>query len=205
MTPTRTASLQDAHDIANVMTGWVHRDVGEWDQLGALFHPDAQIKLSWFTGPATDFVAASARMARSDLRTKHVIATPSIRFSRSGLRAVTETNAIVVVENRHVPLGAVGHSRFFDRVECRDGRWAIVERTAIYDFSSFTFPLGPVVSIDAAAVSRYPIEYAALAYVLDLGGFPVGDTFATKDGDDEREMKRCAAQWLDDVDVAADR
>jgi hypothetical protein len=202
---TRTPGLNNEHEIATLMTGWIHRDVGAWDELSALFHSDAQISLSWFTGAATDFVAASSRMAQSDLRTKHVIASPSIRFSRSGLRAVTETNAIVVVESRRVPLGAVSHSRFLDRVEYRDGRWAIAERSAVYDFSSFTFPLGPVVSIDAAIVARYPIEYAALAYVLDLSGFPVGGAFPTKDGDDEREVKRLAAHWLDDVDVATHR
>jgi hypothetical protein len=198
MTTTSPASLHDEHDIADLMTGWIHRDVGAWDRLRALFHPGAEMRLSWFTGPATDFVEASARMNQSDLRTKHVIAAPSIAFSRSGLRAVTETNAMVIAESRHTPLGAVTHSRFLDRVESRSGHWGLVHRTAVYDFSSFTFPLGPVANIDAAVVSRFPVEYAALAYLLELSGFPVGDTFAVKDSNDERQIKRRNASWLDD-------
>jgi hypothetical protein len=189
-------NLRDDVDIAGLMTGWMHRDVGAWEQLRALFHAGAEVKMSWFTGSAPDFVEASARMNQSDLRTKHVVAAPLISFSSSGRRAVTETNAIVVAENRRTPLGAVTHSRFLDRVESRNGRWGIVHRTAVYDFSSFTFPRG-LVDVDAAAVSRFPVEYAALAYLLELSGFPVGDTFAVQGGDDEREIKHCAALWLE--------
>jgi hypothetical protein len=188
--------LRDDVDITSLMSGWMHRDVGGWEQLRALFHPGAQVRMSWFTGSAPDFVEASARMTQSDLRTKHVITAPLIDYSRSGLRAVTETNAIVVAENRRTPLGAVTHSRFLDRVERRDGRWGIVHRTAVYDFSWFTFPRGPV-DVDVAAVAHLPVEYAALAYLLELSGFPVGDTFAVKDSDDERGIKCSAAQWLE--------
>src|SRR5438309_10016156 len=39
------------------MTGWIHRDLGEWDQLRSLFHPDATIDITWFTGKAGDFQA----------------------------------------------------------------------------------------------------------------------------------------------------
>ena len=56
-----TTTPQDRQDIAELMTGWIHRDLGEWDRLRELFHPDAQIEITWFEGPASDFVDASAR------------------------------------------------------------------------------------------------------------------------------------------------
>ena len=48
--------LEDRLSIADLMTGWIHRDLGEWDQLRSLFHPDATIDITWFTGKAGDFV-----------------------------------------------------------------------------------------------------------------------------------------------------
>jgi hypothetical protein len=38
--------LEDRLSIADLMTGWIHRDLGEWDQLRNLFHPDATIDTS---------------------------------------------------------------------------------------------------------------------------------------------------------------
>jgi hypothetical protein len=195
-TTTGTGSLQDEHDIAALMTGWIHRDLGAWDSLRALFHPDAWLSLSWFSGTATDFVDASARMGESEFRTKHVIAAPTIGFSASGDRAVSETNAMVIGENRRLGLGSVTHNRFIDRVERRSGRWGIVHRTSSYDFSSFTFPLGPSVPIDREAVARFPIEYAALAYLLEASGFPVRHGFSVRGSDQERDIRTAAARWL---------
>jgi pimeloyl-ACP methyl ester carboxylesterase len=203
MTTTAKAStLQDEHEIANLMTGWIYRDVGDWDSLRGLFHEEARITVSWFSGLAADFVDASARMGGSDFRTKHLIAAPAISFSPSGRRAVSETNAIVVGENRRLSLGAVTHNRFIDRVERRAGRWGIVDRASIYDFSSFTFPLGIPETIDRDAVAKFPAEYAALAYLLEASGFPVHGTFTVKNSDQEREIRSSASQWLDQSETA---
>jgi hypothetical protein len=65
--------IADRLNIADLMTGWIHRDLGEWDSLRKLFHPDGIIEITWFEGKFTDFVDASVRMGASDLRTKHVI------------------------------------------------------------------------------------------------------------------------------------
>ncbi len=198
MTTTTGAAttLLSERDIARLMTGWLYRDTGDWDSLRGLFHPDARISVTWFTGLAHDFVDASRRMGRSDFRTKHISAAPLITFSASGRCAVTETNTVVVGENAGLGLGCVAHNRFLDRVEQRAGRWAIVDRESIYDFSSFTFPRGIPVSMDQDAIATFPIEYAALAYLLEASGFPVRGTFAVKNSDSERHLKQTASAWL---------
>ena len=38
--------LQDRQAIADLMTGWMHRDLAEWDQLRALFHADGVIEIT---------------------------------------------------------------------------------------------------------------------------------------------------------------
>ncbi len=185
--------LEDRLSIADLMTGWIHRDLAEWDKLRELFHPDGTIEVTWFEGRAADFVDGSMRMGKSDMRTKHFVGSPLVTFN--GIKAIVETNAMIVGENASLDLGAIGHNRFYDRVEKRDGRWKIVKRQSIYDMAYFTFPRG-VVELDRKLIERHPREYAALAYVLEKGGFPVTRTFATRGSDLEATMKATGQAWL---------
>ncbi|KAA8729239.1 nuclear transport factor 2 family protein [Ewingella americana] len=186
-------TLQDRQDIADLMTGWIHRDLAEWDQLLELFHDDGIIEVTWFEGLFGEFVKGSQKMGNSGFSTKHVIGSPVITFN--GDRAIVETNAIIIGENASLGLGCNGHNRFYDLVEKRDGVWRIVKRQSIYDMGNFTFPVG-VVDIDQTTVAKYPREYAALAYLLEKSGFPVKRVFATKFSQQEQEMKAKGKQWL---------
>lgn len=188
-----SATLQDRQDIADLMTGWIHRDLAEWDQLLELFHDDGVIEVTWFEGLFSQFVEGSKKMGGSGFATKHLIASPVITFN--GNRAIVETNAIIIGENTQLGLGCNGHNRFYDLVEKRDGVWRIVKRQSIYDMGNFTFPVG-IVEIDKEAVAKYPREYAALAYLLEKSGFPVKRVFATKFSSQEKEMKAAGNQWL---------
>jgi hypothetical protein len=192
---TMQAYLEARLSIADLMTGWIYRDLGEWDRLRGLFHPDATIEITWFEGKATDFIDASMRMGASDLRTKHVVASPVVSFN--GNKAVVETNAIIVGENVSLGVGCNQHSRFYDLVEKRDGAWKLVRRQCIYDMGAFTYPRG-VIELDAGAIERHPREYASLAYLLEKSGFPVTRVFATKGSEQEAAMKSAARAWLGD-------
>lgn len=187
------ARIEDRSAIADLMVGWMHRDLSEWDQLRDLFHPGATIEITWFEGRATDFVDSSARMGASDLRNKHFIASPSITFN--GDRALVQTNAMIVAENVAMDLGSTTHNRFWDQVEKRDGAWRITRRQSIYDMSHFNF-LAKVQAIDEKVVRSYPREYAALAYLLDKSGFPVVREFPTRGSDQEAEIKAAGTVWL---------
>lgn len=187
------ARVEDRMAIADLMTGWMHRDLGEWDRLRELFHPDATVEITWFEGTASDFIDASERMGASDLRTKHLIASPAITFN--GDRALAETNAMIIGENIAMNLGCNAHTRFWDRVEKRDGIWRILKRESSYDQSYFTF-LTRVQEPGEQAVRRYPREYAALAYLLEHSGFSLEREFATRGSKLEAEMKAAGAAWL---------
>jgi hypothetical protein len=84
---------------------------------------------------------------------------------------------------------------FTIRVEKRDGVWKIVDRQAIYDMCTFTFPTG-IVEIDNVAVQKYPREYAALGYLLEKSGFPVNRVYPTKGSDLEKTIKAKGQTWL---------
>ncbi|PXW34609.1 SnoaL-like protein [Klebsiella oxytoca] len=187
--------LGDRLQITDLLTGWMHRDLGEWDQLRNLFHPDGTIEITWFEGLASDFVDGSMRMGTSDVRTKHLIGTPVVTFNAEATRAIVETNAMIIGENIKLHLGCIGHNRFYDMAEKRDGVWKLFHRQSIYDMASFTFPLG-VVGIDQSTVEKYPREYAALAYLLEKSGFPVQRVFATRGSILEQQMKAGGKRWL---------
>ena len=191
--------MQNQHDdrqqLNDLMNGWMHRDLGEWEALRELFHPDGTIEITWFEGLGSDFVEGSRRMGASDLRTKHLIAMPAVTFNARGDKAILETNAIIIAENVKLNIGCECHNRFYDLAEKRDGVWRLFRRQSVYDMGTFTFPLGPV-EIDPRVVAKYPREYAALAYLLELSGFPLGRQFATRGSELERNMKAGAQSWL---------
>lgn len=187
--------LQDRQQLNDLMNGWMHRDLGEWDQLRNLFHSDGTIEITWFEGLGSDFVDGSIRMGASDVRTKHLIAAPVITFNASGNKAILETNAMIIAENVKLNVGCECHNRFYDMAEKRDGVWRLFRRQSIYDMGTFTFPLG-LVEIDQTVVSKYPREYATLAYVLEKSGFPMQRVFATRGSELEQSMKHDGQKWL---------
>ena len=135
---------EDRQQLNDLMNGWMYRDLGNWDGLRNLFHPDGTIEITWFEGLASDFVEGSMRMGASDLRTKHLIAQPCVTFNASGNKAILETNAIIMGENVKLNLGCECHNRFYDLAEKRDGVWKLFHRQSLSAMGSFTFPLGPV-------------------------------------------------------------
>ncbi|MHC6225564.1 nuclear transport factor 2 family protein [Pseudomonas sp. X10] len=185
--------LQDRLQITDLITGWIHRDLGQWDQLAELFHPDGVIEITWYEGPFTGFIEGSRRMGASDLRTKHLIGVPVVQMK--GSRAIVETNAVIVAENVSLGLGCSVHNRFYDLAEKRDGVWKLLKRQSVYDMGGFSFPRGPQ-PIDADELQCYPREYAPLAYLLEKSGFPLGRVFATRGSEQERSMKQAAQAWL---------
>jgi hypothetical protein len=188
-----TARLSDIEAIRALMAGWIHRDNSNWAELAELFHPYATIEITWFSGLARDFVEGSSRMSQTALRTKHFVAEPVITFA--GDRALVETNAIIVGENADLELGTTTHNRFIDRVQFRCGKWRIAHRDSVYDFSSFTFPYGPV-DIETATARMFPREYFALAYLLVKSGFCVERVLATYGSALEQGIRMAGAQWL---------
>jgi hypothetical protein len=187
------ATLQDRQDISDLMTGWIYRDLGNWEMLRTLFHPDGEIEVTWFEGGASEFIEGSIKMGKSDLRTKHFVGNPVISFNAD--KAIVETNAMIIADNVALNIGCVAHNRFYDRVEKRDGLWKITGRQSVYDMSYFTFPCG-VVEIESEALARYPREYAALAYLLEKSLFPVSREFATKGSELEKTTKAEGEAWL---------
>jgi hypothetical protein len=98
-------------------------------------------------------------------------------------------------EHAVLRVGCEGHIRFQDRVENRGHAWKILDRQAIYDMATFTFPTG-VVEIDKLTVQKCPREYAPLAYLLEKSGLSVNRVYPTKGRDLEKTIKVKGQTWL---------
>ncbi len=79
------------------------RDLGCWDYMRDCFHPDAQVRVSWFRGSAADFIRGSVDMA-SRMVNRHRLAP--IHVVLSGNRAVAHDGNDFVATSRRAVAGA---------------------------------------------------------------------------------------------------
>jgi hypothetical protein len=88
--------------------------------------------------------------------------------------------------------------RFYDFFEKRDNRWAIVRRQPIYEKDRLD-PVDPaaVLSLDAAALSRFPEGYRHLGYLQSNNGFTVKDGLPGLRGPAVELLYREGKAWLE--------
>jgi SnoaL-like domain len=167
--------LNDKYECAELIQAWgLYRDQGKWPELLATFVPEGQIAISWFSGSFAEFVGRCRKSFEAGQRSKHHIFPSVVRVGASG-RAVAETNIGIFVRQKidGVPVDMTSHARFLDRLERRDGRWAIVERTAIYERDRLD-PVEPSEAFGklftATDLSVYPEAYRYMAARLVAAG-----------------------------------
>src|SRR5262249_31301181 len=120
-----------------------------------------------------EFVDRCRRSFEAGQRSKHQIFPSAVRLA--GERALAETNIVILVRQKIAGVLAdmTSYARFLDRLERRGGRWAIVERAAIYERGR----LAPVERSEpfdklfaASALSSYPEASRYMAARLDAAG-----------------------------------
>ena len=122
----------DKYACAELIQAWgLYRDQGKWPQLLATFVPEGEIAVSWFSGSFREFVAHCRQSFEAGQRSKHQIFPSCVRIA--GDRALAETSIVILVRQTISGILAdlTSYARFLDRLERRDGRWAIVERAAV--------------------------------------------------------------------------
>jgi hypothetical protein len=187
--------------IAQNIANFAFRDEGRWDALRDLFHPQAAIAVSWYRGPIAGFIEASRAMAGPpEILTKHCFGLPRIQVR--GSSALSEVDVAIKVRSKigKLDVDVTSYARFLDRFEqCADGRWRIVDRTAIYEQDridpvqpSFLFGL----LYRLARFDRYPAEYRHLAFGLERKGLQLADGIIVAHSPEEAALKSAAASWL---------
>lgn len=167
-------NVHDKYACAELIQAWgFYRDQGKWPQLLATFVPDGQIAVSWFSGSFREFVDRCTQSFNAGQRSKHHILPSLVRVA--GERAVAETNIVILVRQKigGALADMTSYARFLDRLEKTSGRWAIVERCAIYERDRLD-PVEPSEAFGqlfaASDLSVYPEPYRYMAARLTAAG-----------------------------------
>jgi len=194
--------MDDALAITHNVTKFAFRDQGRWDELRDLFHPDASIAVTWYSGPIEGFIERSAQMAAAgrSVTSKHWIGAS--RVTIEGNRALSDSDIAILVRAKLGPIEAdvTSYLRFFDRFGRRDGGiWRIVSRTAIYEKDrmdpvrpSLLYPL----LYRLAGFHRFPRPYRHLAAGLVRSGQVLAKPIIETGTREEAELLQDAKMWL---------
>jgi hypothetical protein len=164
----------DKYACAELIQAWgFYRDQAKWPELLATFVPEGQIAVSWFSGSFREFVERCRQAVEAGQRSKHHLFPSRVRVA--GDRALAETNFVILVRQKisGALVDMTSHARFLDRLERRNGRWSILERTAIYERDRLD-PVEPSPAFDklfaATDLSIYPEPYRYMAARLTAAG-----------------------------------
>jgi hypothetical protein len=201
-----SCNLQDERDIERLLLRWAYaRDYDEWDALAACFHDGATIHIAWISGSARDYIARSRAQASRrapGATSKHIVTGPLIEVA--GDRAFTICHATLHVRRAvgGVEADIESWMRFFDLIERRDGRWAIVKRTGVYekDRLSSVDPAGfPAGFWDGIDLSQFPSSKRFLNFAQVKNGDTPGVDFVSVHSPEEAALHAEGRRWISDA------
>src|ERR1700744_6777616 len=161
--------------IRDVVESWVlARDSADWDWFGQQWHDDGYMMATWFQGPKDDFIRVSQEGLARGVNILHF--TGGCRITLNGTRAIAQTRMTIMqraeVDGVLCDVNCLG--RFYDFMDKRDGRWAMVLRQPIYEKDRID-PVAPAatLTLDQTVLARFPEGYQHLAYLQEQVGYPV--------------------------------
>lgn len=195
----------DAAQIRAIIEGWVvWRDAGEWDKLAAAWHPDGQMRSTWFRGPKDDFVEAARASFEGGAVVHHFLGGTAIETA--GDRALAQTKMTI---SQRLPVHGVlvdvtCTGRFYDLMERRDGAWGIVLRAPIYEKDRIDPVVpGEVPAVDAGLLASFPEGCRHLLYCQSLAGLQVHKEQPGMRGPEVERLYATGAAWLGGADLVA--
>lgn len=191
-------TVADRTAIRDLVEGWVvWRDSGRWDRLATCWHDDAIMSATWQQASAADFIAASRAAWDRGVDVEHFLGGMTIDLV--GDRAVVQTKMTIGQRAtvHATPVDVVCEGRFYDFVECRAGRWAIVWRQPIYERDRMdAVAPGTTLVLDPEVLDRFPVGYRHLAYLQTAMGMTVKTDMPGRTGPEVEELYRRGTAWL---------
>jgi hypothetical protein len=186
--------------IERLIRNWgLWRDTCRWDALRETYAPGAQMKTTWFSGPASDFVEASIRASAGPAMVLHAFGASTVELA--GDRAAAETRVTLMLRDRldGEEVDVTCHGRFLDRLVCSDGCWRILARAPIYE-KDVLAPVRPgaPLSMDADVLASFPAGYRHLAYLQSRAGAQIQRDIPGHNSAAQRQMYADAQAWLRD-------
>jgi SnoaL-like domain len=184
--------------IREVIENWVlWRDAGDWDRFRTVWHDDGYMMATWFQGPAAEFIRVSREGWNRGVSILHFLGGVSIDLA--GDRAVAQTKMTISQRAtvHDVLCDVVCTGRFYDFLEKRAGRWAIVLRQPIYEKDRMD-PVDPskTLALDAKLLSQFPEGYRHLAYLQSGIGYPIKKDMPGLKGPEVEALYARGRKWL---------
>lgn len=185
--------------IREVIENWaLYRDAGDWERFRSVWHDDGYMMATWFQGTHEEFAAISKAGMEKGVNILHFLGGCTIDISRN--RAIAQTKMSIAqrapVEGVLCDVTCVG--RFYDFLEKRKGKWAIVLRRLFYEKDRID-PVDPAakLKLNPEILKRYPVGYQHLAYLQAGLGFPVKTNMPGLRGPDADRLYSLGRAWLD--------
>jgi hypothetical protein len=190
--------LADRLAIRDVIETWViARDSGDWETFRGTWHDDGYMMATWFQGPADKFIEVSREGWQRGVNIMHFLG--GCRVTLSGERAIAQTKMTIMQRAavHDVLCDAACTGRFYDFLERRGGRWAIVLRQPIYEKDRLD-PVDPAaaLTLDQHLLGTFPEGYRHLAYLQTQLGFPVKRDMPGLRGPVVERLYARGAAWL---------
>jgi hypothetical protein len=194
----REAGVEKAN-IREAVENWaLYRDTGRWDELLALYTPDAIVHTTWFVGPAREFVERGKEAAKKGgARGQHFVGAVSVEVN--GDRAIAEARVVLLVRAplQGVEVDVTCYCRFYDWFLRTDGAWRIRMRGGIYEKDRLDAVMpGELINVDPAVLSRFPPAYRHIAYVQSSGGANITMDLPTPGSEALRKLYQDGAAWI---------
>jgi hypothetical protein len=193
--------MSDVVEITQNIAKFAFRDQGRWEELRNLFHPNATISVTWYSGSIEGFIELSAEMAAASrlAPSKHCIGASRVTVESN--RALCDTDITILARTKVGPIEAdlTSYLRFFDRFERReDGIWRIASRTGVYEKDRID-PVGPSLlypfAYKLAGFNRFPRPYRHLAAGLVRHGQVLARPIIESGTKGELQLLEGAKMW----------
>ena len=191
--------MDDKLAIREVIENWaLWRDAGDWERFATVWHDDGWMRATWFQGPASHFIEISRAGFERGVSILHFLG--GFTCDVASHRAIAQTKMTISqrakVDGFLVDVVCTG--RFYDFLEKRVHRWAIVRRQPIYEKDRMD-PVDPSVrmTLDHGLLSRFPEGYRHLAYLQSSNGFTVKDGLPGLRGEAVERLYAEGRAWLD--------
>jgi hypothetical protein len=188
----------DKQAIRELVENWViWRDSGDWDRFRTVWHDDGRMMATWFQGSAEEFIAASREGFNRGVNILHFLGGHTSDIA--GTRAIAQTKMQIMqrASVHDVPVDVVCIGRFYDFIEKRGGRWAIVLHQPIYEKDRMD-PADPAakLALDRDLLARFPEGYRHLAYLQVQNGSKVKPDMPGLKGPAVEALYARGAAWL---------
>jgi hypothetical protein len=150
------------------------RDRGWWDDMAACFAPGAAIDMSWFTGPAAEFIRQTRDRSADGVWGRHRLCPPVVRVHGDRAWAELPLGIEFPAKVRGVAADLVSYCRSQYRTERVGGQWRITRITTVYERDTLTPAVpGTSLDLDPVKLDRYRPSYRCLAWYFDQAGAPL--------------------------------